>query len=129
MNQTHQVQPTLRLRDPEPPTQSRSLDRQEASDETDDNEFVQYGSADTDHLTKMGMPDRRFKGQRDLPEESVINPAYRRPAQPFQDEEGIHRTRDGKPDRRFLENRAMPEDEAKVRQAEYFLAHRKQTQH
>lgn len=61
-------------------------------------------------VTKNGYPDRRFKGQRDLP-----------PPEDRQDftrarQGGVigdtHVTIDGKPDRRFKENRSLSEDEA-----------------
>lgn len=60
--------------------------------------------------TKTGYPDRRFKGQRDLPppQEEATTPRARTG--------GVlgnqHVTIDGKPDRRFKENRALSEEEA-----------------
>ena len=66
-----------------------------------------------DRLTRNGAPDRRYKGQRDLPEEAVKNPYYTHAAVG-----GIvgdtHVTRDGAPDRRFKKNRALSEEEARI---------------
>ncbi len=72
-------------------------------------------------LTKNGKPDRRFKGQRDLPEEEVINPFYRRAAAGMV-LEGVHVTSDGTPDRRYKENRHITDEEAEIRKAELILS-------
>lgn len=86
----------------------------------------------SNRMTKNGVPDRRFKGQRDLPDEEVTNPDYRKASVGEITEKGIHLTIDGKPDRRFLENRTISEEDAELRMAEYILSkHRgkKQAQH
>ena len=62
-------------------------------------------------MTKSGYPDRRYKGQRDLPPPEDANPNYQR-ARSGGVVGDIHVTIDGKPDRRFKENRALSEDEA-----------------
>jgi len=68
-------------------------------------------------LTKSGYPDRRYRGQRDLPP-------------PEMEEERVQRARtggkigdvpvtiEGKPDRRFKENRALSEEELMAKWAE-----------
>jgi hypothetical protein len=68
-------------------------------------------------LTKSGYPDRRFRGQRDLP-----------PPEPEQDQMqrartggvigNMHVTIEGKPDRRFKENRGLSDEEVMARWAE-----------
>lgn len=62
-------------------------------------------------LTKLGKPDRRFKGQRDIPEEQIINPKYIKPKTGGTLKDGTHITMVGKPDRRFRENRGKPEEQ------------------
>lgn len=69
------------------------------------------GRGGGEHKTKLGTPDRRFKGQRDLPPEEVdINPNYVRPTAGGTLPDGTHITRFGKPDLRFKENRAKDEE-------------------
>lgn len=80
--------------------------------------------APTNRMTKTGKPDRRFKGQRDLPDEEVINPDYRRASVGETDDQGNHFTMDGKPDRRFIENRTISDDDAEIMMAEHILARR-----
>jgi hypothetical protein len=75
---------------------------------------------DSGPISKDGTPDRRYKGQRDLPDE-LPNPDYTK-ASTGDVIEGIHITKDGKPDRRFMENRALDEEEARIKQAELILA-------
>ncbi len=68
-------------------------------------------------LTKSGYPDRRFRGQRDLP-----------PPEPEQQQMqrartggvigDMHVTIEGKPDRRFKENRGLSDEEVMARWAE-----------
>lgn len=96
--------------------------------EEDDDEIVSFneegerqGRIAGNHFTKNGAPDRRYKGQRDLPEEEVRNVHYTHPAAGSVDEKGIHRTSDGKPDRRYLENRALTARQALVAQAKYLI--------
>lgn len=119
MNQTHEM---LRLRRSPPP---------QIAPEDDDDEIVSLegGEESSNHLTKNNLPDRRFKGQRDLPLHEVQNPHYRRPSRGSVDEVGIHRTVDGKPDRRFQENRHLTEEDAEVQRAEYWLNKKKESQH
>lgn len=83
----------------------------------------------SNRLTKTGKPDRRFKGQRDLPDEEVINPDYRRASVGGTDEQGNHLTIDGKPDRRFIENRTISDEEAEIRMAEHILAKHRNRKH
>lgn len=64
-----------------------------------------------ERLTKLGKPDRRFKGQRDIPEEQIINQKYVRPKTGGTLKDGTHITITGKPDRRFRENRGKPEEQ------------------
>jgi len=61
-----------------------------------------------EQLTRMGHLDRRFKGQRDLPEPPEHD--YK-PARTGGVIDEIHVTLSGKPDRRFKENRALNNDE------------------
>lgn len=61
-------------------------------------------------LTKSGYPDRRFKGQRDLPPPVEENPDFRR-ARSGGVIGDMHVTIDGKPDRRFKENRGLSDEE------------------
>lgn len=62
-------------------------------------------------LTKGGFPDRRYKGQRDLPPPEDPNPNFQR-ARTGGVVDDMHVTIDGKPDRRFKENRGLSEEEA-----------------
>ncbi len=71
-------------------------------------------------LTRNGQPDRRFKGQRDLPQEEVINPQYRK-ANVGGVIAGRHVTLDGSPDRRFKENRSLNDDDVEIAKAEALL--------
>lgn len=89
--------------------------------ETEEVSFQGDGSDESNHMTKNGTPDRRYKGQRDLPESEVVNPDYRHATTASVVTEGFHATKAGKPDRRFLENRALSEDEAEVMMAEHIL--------
>lgn len=74
-----------------------------------------------EHLTKIGTPDRRFKGQRDLPD-PVLNPNYQKPTKTMQfDAEGHLLTKDGKPDRRFKGAREMSDEEVEIAQAKWIL--------
>lgn len=75
----------------------------------------------TDHLTKIGTPDRRFKENRALTEEDVSTSLYRR-ASSGSIVDGIHVTSDGTPDRRYKENRALSDEEVEIRKAEIILA-------
>lgn len=72
-------------------------------------------------LTRLGLPDRRFKGQRHLEPQEVVNPDYRQPRQGGM-ERDHHVTLDGKPDRRFKENRAMSDEEVMEQWAETIIA-------
>lgn len=126
MAQMHQEHIKLRST-PAPQSHSREKPQDDFGDDDEIVSLNEQPSAEGstgNRFTKNGVPDRRYKGQRDLPEAEVRNLDYTHPTVGSQDEEGIHRTKDGKPDRRFLENRAMSDEEAKVKQAEYFLAHR-----
>jgi hypothetical protein len=58
--------------------------------------------------TRMGTPDRRFKGQRDLPEPRLGD--YK-PARTGGVVDEVHVTLDGRPDRRFKENRSLSDEE------------------
>jgi hypothetical protein len=75
-------------------------------------------SAQETPLTKTGRPDRRFRGQRDVPLEEVINPHYIRPKTGGTLKDGTHITMSGKPDRRFKENRSKPEEQVMSEWAE-----------
>ena len=79
-------------------------------------------------VTKNGFPDRRFKGQRDLPSPEVVNPDYRR-ARTGGVVDDVHVTIDGRPDRRFKENRAMSDDEILDGQIAALQAQRAQMRH
>lgn len=70
----------------------------------------QGGDWRTQPLTKSGHPDRRYRGQRDLPPPEA-NQGFTRARQGGMAGD-IHVTIDGKPDRRFKENRNMSEEEA-----------------
>ncbi len=76
---------------------------------------------ESNRFTKTGKPDRRFKGQRDLPDEEVINPGYRR-ANVGQVIDDVHLTMDGTPDRRFKENRNISDQDAEIMKANLILA-------
>lgn len=82
---------------------------------------LQQVQEDGSHLTKQGTPDRRFKGNRELPPPPEFPTANR--MGPFQDENGRIITKDGKPDRRFKGQRDISDTEAAILQAEYVLAH------
>eukprot|EP00697_Spironema_sp_BW2_P012449 gnl/Spiro4/28698_TR14197_c0_g3_i1.p2 gnl/Spiro4/28698_TR14197_c0_g3~~gnl/Spiro4/28698_TR14197_c0_g3_i1.p2 ORF type:complete len:215 (-),score=14.45 gnl/Spiro4/28698_TR14197_c0_g3_i1:4785-5429(-) len=75
----------------------------------------------TDHVTRTGAPDRRFKEHRALTEEDVGGGNYRR-ATVGRVVDGIHVTEDGAPDRRFKENRALTDEDIEIRKAELILA-------
>jgi hypothetical protein len=75
----------------------------------------------TDHVTRTGTPDRRFKENRALTEEDVGQANYRR-ATVGRVVDGIHVTEDGAPDRRFKENRALTDEDIEIRKAELILA-------
>jgi len=114
------VQPRMSPSEPTP--------REVYQPEDEEEEIVQYVGkgpvqfrGESNLLTKNGKPDRRFRGQRDLPEEEVINPQYRRAASGMM-LEGVHVTSDGTPDRRYKENRHITDEEAEIRKAELILA-------
>lgn len=104
---------------------------EEVGSEADDDELVSFvgeggqptrsGVEESNRLTKSGKPDRRFKGQRELPEEEVANPYYRR-ANIGTVVDGVHLTTQGAPDRRFKENRNISDEEAEVLKAQLILA-------
>jgi hypothetical protein len=75
----------------------------------------------TDHVTRTGTPDRRFKENRALTEQDVGGGNYRR-ATVGRVVDGIHVTEDGAPDRRFKENRALTDEDIEIRKAELILA-------
>lgn len=95
----------------------------------DQNIQNQIPNAETEQpLKKDGTPDHRYKGQREgADEEQIANPDYTKAETGGTDENGRHVTQDGKPDRRFIENRTMTEEEAKVEQAQNFIAQNGQT--
>lgn len=62
-------------------------------------------------LTKLGHPDRRYKGFREMPAPQETNPEYRRASTGPVLEDGTHLTLTGKPDRRFKENRGKTDEE------------------
>lgn len=69
------------------------------------------------HMSKDGTPDRRFQGQRDLPDETKeVNPNYTAAQPGGITADGTHITTDGKPDQRFKENRGLTEAEIKAKQ-------------
>lgn len=94
----------------------RIQEKQEALNDNDE-------GGEFSHLTKLGTPDRRFKGNRELPPPPQYQTARR--MGPFQDENGRIITKDGKPDRRFKGQRDISDQEAAVLQAEFVLAHYK----
>lgn len=81
---------------------------------------VQEGEETQDHITqpitKSGYPDRRFKGQRDLPPPAleIIEPRARTGGTIGD----VHITIDGKPDRRFKENRGLSDEEVMAQWAD-----------
>ncbi len=79
------------------------------------------GNGGEQPLTRFGLPDRRFKGQRDLEHPGIVNPDYRQ-ARQGGEENGRHVTLDGKPDRRFKENRALSDEEVMEQWAETIIA-------
>ena len=74
-------------------------------------------------ISKDGTPDRRYKGQRDLPDD-IPNEGYT-PAQTGGVVGNTHITKDMKPDRRFSENRGLTEEEARVEAARIVLENEK----
>lgn len=86
---------------------------------------VEAGNAEnewgTDHITRTGVPDRRFKENRALTEADVGQTQYRK-ASVGRVVNGVHVTEDGIPDRRFKENRALSDEEIEIRRAELILA-------
>jgi len=95
---------------PEEEEVARLLGDEEEPEEVEDEE--ENGA----HVTKSGVPDRRFKGQRDLPP-AQFQHTYRQPQQGGV-QGGIHVTLEGKPDRRFKENRNLDEEEVMRKYAE-----------
>lgn len=75
---------------------------------------------DTNHLTRLGVPDRRFLENRALTEDDIgLN--YRR-ASTGRVVNGVHVTEDGAPDRRFKENRSLSDDDVELMKAELILS-------
>lgn len=77
--------------------------------------FSQVPEAEGGPLTKTGYPDRRFKGQRDLPPPDSERKQRARTGGTIGD---IPVTIEGKPDRRFKENRGLSEEELMAKWAE-----------
>ncbi len=88
-------------------------------------EEVEAGNSEnewgTDHITRTGVPDRRFKENRALTESDVGQTQYRK-ATVGRMVNGVHVTDDGTPDRRFKENRALTDEDIEIRKAELILA-------
>lgn len=91
-----------------------------SGDEDEEVSLLDNAQEESNHFTKNGKPDRRYKGQRDLPDEQVINPGYRR-ASTAHVVQGVHVTKDGSPDRRYKENRTISDEEAEVMKARLIL--------
>ena len=72
-------------------------------------------------LTKSGYPDRRYKGQRDLPPPEMEEDRLQR-ARTGGMIGDIPVTIEGKPDRRFKENRGLSEEELMAKWAEQVQA-------
>ncbi len=68
-------------------------------------------------VTKSGYPDRRYKGQRDLPPPEEQSSDFQR-ARTGGVIGNMHVTIEGKPDRRFKENRGLSDEEVMARWAE-----------
>lgn len=79
--------------------------------------FSQMPEGAAGPLTKSGYPDRRFRGQRDLPPQEEQNPDFHRARTGGMIGE-MHVTVDGKPDRRFKENRGLSDEEVMARWAD-----------
>ncbi len=97
-------QPAARVGRPE---RIVSLKREEDEETTVEDEMEESVE---EPLTRLGVPDRRFKGHREDPPPTFANPEYRR-ASSGGVVGNVHVTMDGKPDRRFKENRALSDDE------------------
>lgn len=74
----------------------------------------------TQHLTRLGTPDRRFLENRALTEEDIGIVNYRR-ANSSRVVNGIHVTEDGTPDRRYKENRALTDEDIEILKAQLIL--------
>lgn len=124
------IHPTIQLRDDSERLNLQRTSRHNVGAQEMEEEEVEFNDQFGDvPRTKSGSPDRRYKGQRDLPDQEVQNLGYTRANVGEVTDEGIHLTLDGKPDRRFKENRAMSEEEAKIRMAEQILAKRHASRH
>jgi len=111
-----QQQPTLSLRQPVAP-RSRSGFISIPKREERNGQAMQPQEQQTQPLTKSGYPDRRFKGQRDLPPQEEGIPY--RPASKGEVINGIHYDMNGRPDLRYKENRGLTEEDIARLQLEY----------
>lgn len=123
------IHPTIQLRD-----NSSNLHRTSrenvSGEQWEEEEEVEFNDQFGDvPRTKSGAPDRRYKGQRDLPDQEVQNPGYTKARVGGQAEDGVHLTVSGKPDRRFKENRSMSDTEAELRMAEQIIAKHQSSRH
>lgn len=125
-----QFYPAARV-EAKPSSKVRAEPREEEIEEEVEEEAPRYeariksgiaprGEQQAERLTKAGYPDRRFKGQRDLPPPEEINPEFRR-ARVGGTVGNIHVTMTGKPDLRFKENRSVSPEEAEIRMARAIL--------
>lgn len=124
------IHPTIRLRDDAERPNLQRTSRDHVGDQGFEDEEVEFNDQYGDvPRTKTGAPDRRYKGQRDLPDMEVQNPGYTRAQVGGVTDDGMHLTLSGKPDRRFKENRSISDDEAELRMAEQILAKHKASHH
>lgn len=93
-------QPALRTMPPQ-----RGIREEEEDENREEEVDDRKGQQPT---TKSGYPDRRFKGQRDLPPPPTVDVQRARTGGTVGD---VHVTIDGKPDRRFKENRGLSDEE------------------
>lgn len=75
-----------------------------------DNQTSQSSPNETEHITKGGLPDKRFS-------ENKVPQGIAKSRNTF----GVHRTKSGAPDRRFLENQHLTATQAEIEQAKELL--------
>lgn len=129
VTQAHTTRTPQRVtRPPEPEVAEELLDHiPEGSDGGDEGQDIRKGRMSSyggdERLTRFGTPDRRFKGQRDLPPPNLINnPNYRRARRGGALADGTPITLSGAPDRRFKENRGKSDEQIRAEWADQVYA-------
>lgn len=102
-------------------TQGHDVGPSEPTEEEVEETSNQNNEWGTPHLTRLGVPDRRFLENRALTEEDVGLTFKQRRANSGMVINGIHVTADGAPDRRYKENRALTDEDIEILKAELIL--------